>query len=316
MEWNNRVTQLLGTRYPIMLGAYEGFGKSTIAAPVSEAGGLGVITAHAFRTPEKLRNDIRRARSQTDRPLGVNLSVGLVTDIDRMLDVVLDERIPVVETSVSNAGQYGERIKAAGAKWIHKVASTRHALAAENQGADAVIIVGIEGVGFKHPSQLPTMTAVAWTARQLKIPVIAAGGIGDAHTLAAALCLGAQGVCMGTAFMATVECRVTASRKQALVEATPDDPAYRELALSAPDPAAYEDVMKERAHLPREQWLRRLEKVMLRQSPDAPWKLKQMAKGSLAVAFVDRIMTVSELMETIVHGAEEILTRRVSRQLT
>jgi nitronate monooxygenase len=298
---------MLGSKYPIIQGAYDGFGTSAIAAPVSQAGGFGLITAHCFRTPERLRADIEKARGMTDQPFGVNLSVGLVSSIDEMLQLVIEERIPVVETSIFPAGKYGKKLKEAGIKWIHKVASVEHAVAAERQGADAVVIVGLGGYAFKTMSQLPTLVAIAWAARQIKVPIIAAGGIGDARTFAAALCLGAEGVTIGTAFMATKECPISDERKLALVQASPTDPGFHRVSLWLPNQEDYEKVMKERDSLPLETWLRRLEKVMLfAQSPDEPMPAGH-TKGSLAVAFIDRIVSVQELIDNIVTGAEEIL---------
>ncbi|MBL7119401.1 MAG: nitronate monooxygenase [Dehalococcoidia bacterium] len=316
MEWNNRVTQILGSKYPIMQGAYQGIGTSAIAAPVSEAGGFGIITAHALPKPERLREDIRKAKAMTDKPFGVNFSIGFIPQIDEMLEVAIEEGITVVETSVYRAGEYGKRLKEAGVKWIHKVACMDHALAAERQGADAVIIVGLEGIGFKHMSQLPTLISIAWAARRMKIPVIAAGGIGDARSFAAALAMGAEGVCMGTAFLATKECPISEEYKQSLVDASPTDPNFRNLALNPPNPQDYEAVMKERESLPTDKWLKRLEKVMLGQSADGPMKTKSMAGGSLAVAFIDKVVTVKELIDDIVKGAEEILGKELPRQFS
>ena len=316
MKWNNRVTQILGSQYPIMLGAMQGIGKSTIAAPVSEAGGFGIITAHCFRNPEKLRDDIRKAKSMTSKPFGVNLSIGLVQNIDAMLDVALDEGIKVIETSVMPGKQYLPKIREAGAKWIHKVACVEHALATERHGADAVIIVGMEGIGFKHVSQLPTLISVTWTVKQMKIPVIAAGGIGNGHTFAAALGMGAEGICMGTMFLATEECPVGQRHKQSLIDAKPSDPLFRNQALNPPDMSVLEEVMKDRENMSMEEWLKRLEKVMLQQSPDEPYKAKEMAGGSLAVGFIDRIIPVKELIDTIVSNTEEILLNQIPNQFS
>lgn len=286
----------------------QGIGRSAIAAPVSEAGGLGIITAHCFRGPEELREDIRRARSMTDKPLGVNFSIGFVPQIDAMLDAALSEGIKVIETSVFRAGEYGARAKAAGARWIHKVASVEHAIAAEREGADAVVIVGLEGIGFKHTSQLPTMVSIAWAVRQVKVPVIAAGGIGDARTFASCLAAGAEGVCVGTAFMATEECPISEARKRSLVEAAPTDPVIRAQALSPPNAEQLAQVMAEKDRLPLDEWLKRLEKVMLLQSPDEAMKVREKAAGSLAVAFVDQVVTVKSLIDSMVNGAYRILT--------
>jgi NAD(P)H-dependent flavin oxidoreductase YrpB (nitropropane dioxygenase family) len=315
MKWNTKVTQLLGSQYPIMLGAMQGIGRSTIAVPVSEAGGFGIITAHSFRNPQELRDDIRKAKSMTDKAFGVNFSIGFVQDMDAMLDVALDEGIKIIETSVMAGKQYLPKIREAGAKWIHKVACVEHALAAERHGADAVIIVGLEGFGFKHVSQLPTLIGVTWAVKQMKIPVIAAGGIGNGHTFAAALGMGAEGICMGTMFVATEECPVGQQYKQSLVDAKPSDPLFRNQALNPPDMSVLAEVMKDRGKMPMKDWLKRLEKVMLQQSPDGSLEGKAIAGGSLAVGFIDRIVSVKELIDTIVSNAEEILLKQIPNRL-
>ncbi|MFW6126112.1 MAG: NAD(P)H-dependent flavin oxidoreductase, partial [Chloroflexota bacterium] len=209
MNWKNRVTAILGSQYPIIQGAFAGFGTSALAAPVSDAGGFGIITASALRTPERLRDDIRRAREVTDRPFGVNLSVGLCPQIDEMREVAIEERVPVIFTAVYRADDHGRRIHEAGLRWVHKVATVHHALAAERQGADAVVLVGLEGAGFKSIQQLPTLVAISSAARMMKVPLIAAGGIGDGRGLVAALGMGAEGIYMGTRFMATRECPIS-----------------------------------------------------------------------------------------------------------
>jgi len=154
VEWKTWVTEKLGCKYPIIQGAYGGFGTSAIAVPVSEAGGLGIITAGALRTPEALREDIRRAKSLTDKPFAVNLSMG-IPNVDEMRDVIIEEGVKIVFTAVYNAEQHGKRFHEAGITWIHKVATVKHAAAAERHGVDAVVIVGLEGAGHKSPIQLP-----------------------------------------------------------------------------------------------------------------------------------------------------------------
>lgn len=324
MNWHNRVTEILGSRYPIIQGAFAGFGTSALAAPVSEAGGLGIITAGALRTPERLREDIRKARSRTDRPFGVNLSVGLCPRIDEMRDVAIEERVPVVFTAVYRAEEHGRKVHEAGLKWVHKVATVHHALAAERQGADAVVIVGLEGAGFKSVHQLPTLVGITNAVRLLKVPVIAAGGIGDARGFLAALAMGAEGVYMGTRFMATRECPISERYKQALVEAHAWDRAYRDRALAPPRPEEYERVMKERDKLPMGQWLHRLERVLLKESPDfEPGELQdyrdfdpevalRITGGSLAVGVIDGVVSVGELINTMIAEAEDALRREGS----
>jgi len=319
MEWKTRVTEILGSKYPIIQGAYGGFGTSAIAAPVSDAGGLGIITAGALRTPEQLREDIRKARSMTDNPFGVNLSIGLCPQIDEMREVAIEEGIPVIFTAAYRADDHGKRIHEAGLKWIHKVATIKHALAAERQGADAVVIVGLEGAGFKNISQLPTLITITKAVRLLKIPVIAAGGIGDAHGFLGALGMGAEGVYMGTAFMATEECPISDRYKQTLVEGEPWDPVFRDRALAPPRMEEYEKVMKEKDSMSTSEWLHKLELVLLKESPDTAidWETAfqewdpevaiRISGGSLAVGVIDRVKSCRELIEGIVEDAERLL---------
>jgi nitronate monooxygenase len=295
-------------------GALSRIGNCKFAAAVSETGAHGCLTAAVSLTPEKLREDIRRCREATSKPFEVNLTVGMCPHIDEMLKVCLDEDIEVIETAVGSADDLGKRIKDAGRKWIHKTATLKHALHAEKSGADAVIIVGLEGIGFKNISQLPTMTTIAWAARHVKIPIIAGGGIGDARTFLGALALGAEGVMMGTAFMATQECPISERAKQNMVKAFPDHPQLRHAVLSPPNPRDYEEVMKKRDEMRLEKWLPALERVMLKQddwkvAPEA-WR-EDYERGSsmmsFAVAYIDRIPTVKEFVAGIISDAEDIV---------
>ncbi|MFA4909877.1 MAG: nitronate monooxygenase [Desulfobacteria bacterium] len=312
MEWKTRVTEMLGMKYPIIQGSYGGFGTSAIAAPVSEAGGLGIITAGALKTPEMLREDIRKARSMTDKPICVNLTVGMCPHIDEMREVAIEESIPVVETSAFQATDHGKRLKEAGVKWIHKVATVKHAIVAEKQGADAVVIVGMEGVGFKSVDQLPTLTSITWAVKQIKIPVIAAGGIGDARGFLASLAMGAEAAYLGTAFMATKECPISERHKQYLADVDPSDPKLMKKVLAPPNPLDLEKVMKLRGKIPHGEWMMKLERVLLKEDPDADTSFEsdevlKLAPGSLAVSGIDKILTVKELIDSIINGAEDIL---------
>jgi len=311
--WKTRITEMLGIEYPIIQGAFHGFGTSALASAVSEAGGLGMITAHALKTPQGLREDIHRLKSKTDKPFGVNITISLCQDIDKMIDVIIDEQVPMVETSVYRADKYGKRLQAAGVKWIHKVATVKHALSAEAQGADAVVIIGLEGTGFKNPVQLPTLIAIPWAVRQIKIPVIAGGGIGDSHGFMAALSMGAEAVYMGTAFMATKECPISDHYKQILVKGNPTDPKFRDRNLAPPKSEEYNRVMKKKGTIPDEEWLLELEKAMVKSTGDLPEDetemIMQFAPGSLAIAVTDKVVTVKELIESIITGAEAIRRR-------
>ena len=314
MKWKTRLTELLNCDYPILQAALSRIGNWKFAAAVSETGAHGCLTAAVSMTPEKLREDIRRVKDATDKDFGVNITVGMCPHIDKMLDVVLDEGIKVIETAVFTADEYGKRIKDAGRKWIHKTATLKHALHAQKQGADALILVGLEGIGFKNVQQLPTMTTIAWASRHIKVPIIAAGGIGDARTFLGALALGAEGVMMGTAFMATQECPISDRFKEKMVNAFPDNPHLRNRVLAPPNPGTYEAVMKKRDEMPLPNWLTALERVMLKHDD---WEIapemwnedydRLSSMMSFGVTYVDDIPTVKEFVDNIIEGADNII---------
>lgn len=315
MKWKTRVTELMDCEYPILQAALSRIGNWKLAASVSETGAHGCLTAAVSLTPQKLRDDIRRCRDATDKSFSVNITVGMCPHIDEMLEVCLEEGIGVIETAVFSADQYGKRIKEAGRKWVHKTATLKHALHAQKAGADAIILVGLEGIGFKNVLQLPTMTTIAWAAKHIKVPIIAAGGIGDARTFLGALALGAEGVMMGTAFMATKECPISDKFKNRMVTAFPDNPHFRTTVLAPPNPGNYEAVMKKRGEMPLENWLTALERVMLKHDD---WEVapemwnedydRLSSLMSFAANYVDDIPTVKEFVDNIINGADEIIS--------
>lgn len=245
MKWKTRVTEMLGCKYPILLGAFGGFGTSAIAAPVSEAGGFGIITAGALETPEKLRDDIRRCRDMTDKPFGINISLISGVQIDKMLEVAIEERVAAIETSVYRTDHLGRCIQEAGIPWLHKVASVEHAISTEQFGGpDALGILGIDGAGHKSPTMLPTMTQIPMVVKQVKVPVLASGNIGDGRGFLAALIMGAEGVILGTVFMATRECPIAEHLKRRLVEDSPMELAYRHRAFNPPEEREMERIRR------------------------------------------------------------------------
>jgi nitronate monooxygenase len=207
------------------------------------------------------------------------------------------------------------RIKESGLKWIHKAARVRDAVYAEALGADAVIVVGLEGTGFKSPEQLPTMISTIWALRQIKVPVIAAGGIGDAHGFLGALGMGAEGVMMGTAFMATKECPVKDTIKEAIVEVKPDNPELRYRVLAVANPKDLEEVMKLRSTIPLNEWMPMLERVNLKdpnwRNPTAPDQNtnidSRLRMVSLAAGVIDSVPSVKEFVDSIIAEAEELV---------
>jgi len=303
MDWNTRMTELLKIKYPIMEGALAGVADVNLAAAVSEAGGLGMLTAWTTGTPDRLRKEIRKIRSMTDKPFAVNLSPTVDPKLLEMLDVIIEEKVPIVETAGSRATEYGKRIKAAGLTWIHKIQTVKHALAAEQDGADAVCIMGLEGAGLKSPLILTTLVSIAMAAEKVKIPIIAAGGIGNARTFLGALALGAEGVQLGSTLCAVKECQLAEHRKQVLVEADPYDPRWREPILTYPKMADLEKVKQARG----------TKEIMMAAKDAEDFGVpKEAGTGtiSLAIGFINKVITAKELIEGIITNAEKILTEK------
>ncbi|MDH6152746.1 MULTISPECIES: NAD(P)H-dependent flavin oxidoreductase [Paraburkholderia] len=216
-----RITELLGIRYPIVQGGMMWVGRAELAAAVSNAGALGTITALTQPTPEALRNEIVRVRSLTDQPFAVNLTI-LPTikpvPYDEYVQAVVENGVKIVETAGRNPEPYMPAFKAAGIKVIHKCTSVRHALKAEALGCDAVSVDGFECAGHPGEDDVPNLILLPAAAAKLHIPMLASGGIADARGMVAALALGADGINMGTRFMATREAPIHENVKRRLVE--------------------------------------------------------------------------------------------------
>ncbi|MDB5413417.1 MAG: 2-nitropropane dioxygenase [Rubritepida sp.] len=214
-----RATRLLGIRYPIVQGGLARVAKAELCAAVSEAGGLGQIATAGLADAEALRAEIHRCRSLTDRPFGVNFPLGRM-DITAMLEVALEEKVAVIALTAGNPAPWIKRIAGA-AKILVLIAGPELAKKAEAAGADMVATVGFEGGGHIGRTDETTMVMVPRVVRAVAIPVLASGGIASGAGLLAALALGAEGVEMGTRFVATVEAHAHANYKQALVAADP-----------------------------------------------------------------------------------------------
>lgn len=220
---NNRVTQLLGIRYPIIQGGMQWVGRAELASAVSNAGGLGILTALTQPSPDALAAEIARCRTMTDQPFGVNLTIlptASPPPYDQYLDVVIQTGVKVLETAGQSPKEFTAKAKAAGITVIHKCTSVRHALSAERNGVDAISIDGFECAGHPGEDDVGGLVLIPAAKRVVKIPLIASGGIADGRGLAAALVLGAEGVNMGTRFCATQEAPIHDDIKQALVGAS------------------------------------------------------------------------------------------------
>lgn len=213
---NTKITKLLGIEYPIVQGAMAWIAEHHLAAAVSKAGGLGIIAGGAAPV-DYIRDEIRKARAITDKPLGMNIML-LSPNADDLAQLAIDEKIEVLTTGAGNPGKYMEQWKNAGIKVMPVVASVALAKRMERAGADAVIAEGMESGG--HIGELTTMPLVPQVVDAVDVPVIAAGGIADGRGLAAALMLGAEGVQCGTIFLATPECQIADKYKELVLKAT------------------------------------------------------------------------------------------------
>ena len=218
-----RITELFGIEHPIIQGGMHYVGFAELAAAVSNAGGLGIITGLTQRTPELLANEIRRCRELTDKPFGVNLTflpALQAPDYPGYVKAIVDGGVKIVETAGNNPQKWLPGLHEAGVKVIHKCTSVRHSLKAEAIGCDAVSVDGFECGGHPGEDDIPNFILLPRAAEELKIPFVASGGMADGRSLVAALALGAEGMNMGTRFMATKEAPIHDNVKQALVAAS------------------------------------------------------------------------------------------------
>lgn len=217
-----KITELLGIEYPIVQGGMMWVGTADLAAAVSNAGGLGIVTALTFPTPEELTKEISRCREMTKRPFGVNVTI--LPSIKpppyaEYVKAIIESGVKIVETAGRNPQPFMSAFEEAGIKVIHKCTSVRHALKAESIGCAAVSIDGFECAGHPGEDDVTNLVLIPAAAAKLSVPILASGGIGNGYQMAAAFALGAEGINMGTRFVATREAPVHENIKQAMVEA-------------------------------------------------------------------------------------------------
>lgn len=236
MNWQTRVTDLLGVKYPIIQGGLAYLAYADLAAAVSNAGGLGQITAMSLRDADLLRAEIRKVRTLTDQPFGVNFAIGMHgTGYEDMVRVAVEEEVPVVTMTGGNPAPIFDILAGTNIKKLVLVAARRQAQKAEELGADAVMVVGQEGGGHLGRDDVGTMVLVPQVVDSVKIPVIASGGIGDGRGWMAAHALGAEGIEMGTRFIATKECiNASEAYKEALLASSEADTTVIKRSIGAP----------------------------------------------------------------------------------
>ena len=226
MAIKTRITEMLGIEHPIVQGGMMWVGTAELASAVSNAGGLGILTALTQPTPDDLRREIDRCRSMTDKPFGVNLTILPSVNPPPYAEyrkAIIDSGIRIVETAGAKPQEHVDEFKSHGITVLHKCTAVRHAVSAVKMGADIISIDGFECAGHPGEDDVPGLVLIPAAADQIKVPMLASGGIGDGRGLAAALALGAEGVNMGTRFCATVEAPIHQAVKDFLVKNTERD---------------------------------------------------------------------------------------------
>ena len=236
MNFTTRVTNLLGIQYPIIQGGLAYLAYADLCAAVSNAGGLGQVTAMSLKSPEQLREEIHKVRKMTDKPFGVNFAIGQTgRPYEHMLQVAIDENVPVITMTGGNPAPILEKLQNTTIKKLVLVAARRQAEKAEQLGADAVMVVGQEGGGHLGRDDVGSMVLIPQVVDAVSIPVIASGGIADGRGWMAAHALGAEGIEMGTRFIATKECvHASEAYKDALLASSENDTTVIKRSIGAP----------------------------------------------------------------------------------
>ncbi len=320
-----RITELLGIEHPIVQGGMQWVGLAELTSAVSNAGGLGILTALTQPTPEDLSREIDRCRSMTDKPFAVNLTI-LPTikpvPYDEYAQAIVDSGVKIVETAGRNPEPYLPMFKEAGIKVIHKCTSIRHSLKAEKIGCDAVSVDGFECAGHPGEDDVTNLILLPLAARRLKIPFLASGGLGDGRGLAAALALGADGINMGTRFMVTKEAPIHDKVKQRMIEATELDTAliYRSLRNTARvfKNSVAEQVVEIESR-PGETKFEHIKSLVQGVKGRALFDDGDLDKGiwsaGMIVGLIDDNPSCEELVSRIVAEAEDIISNRLVKMV-
>lgn len=302
-----RITELLGIQYPIIQGAMAWVSLPPLVAAVSNAGGLGILGA-SFMRPDELRENIREIKGLTRNPFAVNF-MPENPELEELLDVIIEEGVPVASYGKGNPRRIIERTRPHGIINLPTMGALKHAIKAEQDGANAVIVQGTEGGG--HTGFISSSILVPMTAQRVTIPVVAAGGFGNGRGLLAALALGAEGISMGSRFMATKECPIPHLVKEWIVNA------------SEKDTVVTDNLTGIRCRVLKNEFSQRL--IDMKKQDVSPWEIMQHARGRFKKAFlegdlkegsiacgqvaglIDDVPSCKELIERIVKDAEEMI---------
>lgn len=311
-----KMTDLLEIQYPIMQGGMQHLGTSELAAAVSNAGGLGTINATIYPTPDELRAAIRKTKELTSKPFCVNVSlvphIALGEVTYKQFEVMFEEGVKVVETAGASPTAFSPIIKKSNAKWIHKAASVKHCLKAEEMGADIVTIAAFEVAGHPGPDGIGTIVLANKASQMLSIPVLAAGGIADGRGLVAALALGASGVTMGTRFVASKECIIHSNYKDWILQASENDSTLCQKSIKNMVRVANNNAAKKCLEMEAQgASLEDLMKVISGKNGKACYENGNVDGGLFPIGpsagLIDNIKTVQDIIEGIMAEAEDTI---------
>ena len=301
------ITKLLGIKYPVFQGAMAQIARYQLASAVSNAGGLGIIASGGM-SPEQLREEIVNCKKHTDKPFAVNLML-MMHNIDEIIDVVIEEGVGIVTTGAGTPRKYMPKLKEAGIKVIPVIPSVKAAKKMEELGCDAVVVEGMEAGG--HVGESTTMALLPQVTSAVNIPVIAAGGIADGRGVAAAYCLGASGVQMGTVFLATEECPISDNYKNVILEAVDTSTTLTGTKFGAPVRGIKNELTKRYHELEeKSSTLMELEELTLgslrRAAYEGDVENGSIMSGQIA-GLVNEIRPVKDVIEGIFEEAQKVL---------
>ena len=319
------ITELFGIQHPIIQGGMHYVGLAEMASAVSNAGGLGIITALTLGTPEKLADEIARCKDMTDKPFGVNLTF-LPTvnapDYPGLVKAIIDGGVKAVETAGNNPAQVMPYFKDAGVKVIHKCTAVRHALKAQSIGCDAVSVDGFECGGHPGEDDVPNFILLPRAADELEIPFVSSGGMADGRSLVASLAMGAAGMNMGTRFIATKEAPVHENVKAAIVAASELDTRLVMRPLRNTERVMTNDAVEDLLRIEKEKGddlkfediIEQVAGVYPRIMTEGDMDAGAWSCGMVA-GLINDIPTCQELIDRIMAQAEEIITKRMGGML-
>lgn len=323
-----RVTELFGIKYPILCGGMYQLAKPKLCAAVSNAGGLGNITAAWYRKKEDFIAALHEVRELTDKPFWVNVTLlpGMSLSDEQykfFLDTIAQEKVPAVEISGMplsrfQGGEYISKLKEAGVKLVHKVGSVRHAMHAEKVGYDAVLAAGVEEGGHPLNENVATTVLTPCMSEAVDIPVITTGGMADGRGLAAALCLGAEGIMMASRFICTQECEVHDNVRQELIKRQENETVLYGNTIGLQGRALANETMMKVLEIEKNRGgLDEILPLISGEHSNEIWEKGNMNTGAIAVGqsigLIKDVVSCQELLDRIVAEAEEILGRVKSK---